>query len=161
MHAAQPTSPVTAPVSDGSLEDLRRRRAELRAAMTAVETALASPAAGRVPRWAERVHVALLELSADLRVHVDVTEGARGLHRALVATAPRLAGPVDRLARDHVRLHADVEELTRLASLAGTEDDVPELRVLGVALLSDLARHRRRGSELVWQAYAVDIGGER
>lgn len=149
--------PVTSP---STFEAIRRRRAEMRESMTALEKALAAPASGRVEGWAERVHVALVELSADLRLHRQVTEARGGLHESLVSTAPRLAGPVARLARDHTRLTDAVEELTELAELADADDYVTEVRALGIALLSDLARHRQRGSDLVWEAYAVDIGGE-
>jgi hypothetical protein len=62
------------------LEDVRCRRAELLESMRAVEQALAAPAPGRHARWAERVHVALVELSADLREHIDITEGPDGLY---------------------------------------------------------------------------------
>jgi hypothetical protein len=57
------------------LEELRRRRAELLESMSAVNTRWPHlrPAARR---WAERVHVALVELSADFREHIDITEGS-------------------------------------------------------------------------------------
>jgi hypothetical protein len=142
-----------------SLEDLRRRRAELRDSMGALEQALASPASGRAAAWVERVHVALLELAGDLRQHVDITESADGLHASLVSAAPRLAGPVARLTRDHVRLTRTVDDLIELCDRPDAADQVTEVRVVGTALLSDLARHRQRGSDLVWEAYEVDIGG--
>jgi hypothetical protein len=37
---------------------------------------------------------------------------------------------------------------------------VDAVRDLGMALLASLVRHRQRGSDLVYEAYAVDIGGE-
>ena len=73
------------------LDELRRRRAELRESMGALEYALASPASRDNVRWAERVHVALVELSADLREHVVITEGADGLYGELRRRAPRLS----------------------------------------------------------------------
>ncbi len=68
------------------LEQLRRRRAELLESMSAVEQALAAPAPGRQERWAERVHVALAELSADFDVHIAITESPDGLYRELLTT---------------------------------------------------------------------------
>ena len=44
--------------TDHGLESLRQRRAELRESMSALEQALAAPAADRKSVWAERVHVA-------------------------------------------------------------------------------------------------------
>jgi len=38
--------------------------------------------------------------------------------------------------------------------------DVDSVRDLGTALLGRLVRHRQRGSDLVFEAYEVDIGGE-
>lgn len=143
-----------------TLRDVRRRRAELREAMTALELALAAPATGREPDWAERLHVAAVEISGDLRDHVLLTEAPDGLHAALVAAAPRLAGPVHRLARDHIRLQRDVEDLLDLSAREDAAEHVAELRSLGTTLLADLSQHRQRGSDLVWEAYAVDIGGE-
>lgn len=61
------------------VDALRRRRAELRESMSALELALAAPAPEGHPRWAERVHVALVEPSADFREHIDITEGPNGL----------------------------------------------------------------------------------
>lgn len=53
-------------ISDHALlEELRRHRAELRESMSAPEGALAAPAAADQARWAQRVHVALVELSGD------------------------------------------------------------------------------------------------
>ena len=71
----EPSSPIPERVL---LEEVRRRRAELRESMSAVEHALAAPAPGRQVRWAERVHGALAELFADFGTHIDVTEGPDG-----------------------------------------------------------------------------------
>ena len=61
------------------MEGLRRHRVELRESMSALEDALAAPATADRTRWAERVHVALVELSGDFRGHIDITEGRDGL----------------------------------------------------------------------------------
>ena len=142
------------------LEELRRRRAELRASMGALEHALTAPAPKGQQRWAERVHVALVELSADFREHIDITEGADGLYRELLRTAPRLSDAVARLTREHVLIGDAVDELlARLRPPEATED-VSTVRDLGTALLGTLVRHRQRGSDLMYEAFEVDIGGE-
>ena len=74
------------------LEELRRRRAELLESMRAVEQALAAPGPGRQTRWAERVHVALVELSADVREHIDITEGPDDAISWLCSEARFVAG---------------------------------------------------------------------
>lgn len=146
--------------ADPGLEVLRRRRAELRESMDALEQALAAPAPGRTALWAERVHVALVELSADLRTHIEVTEGPDGLHHAVLTTAPRLSTVVDRLGREHVLLQECVDELLERLDRPDPGDGVAAARERGTSLLGQLVRHRQRGSDLVFEAYQADIGGE-
>jgi hypothetical protein len=147
-------------VPDQSLEVLRQRRAELLESMSALELALAAPAPGRVDGWVERVRAALVELSADLRVHIDVTEGPGGLHRAVVTTAPRLSNAVTRLCRDHVELQGLVDDLLSRLSGPAAEEGVDGARDRGTTLLGRLSRHRQRGADLVFEAYEADFGGE-
>ena len=141
------------------LRALRRQRADLRDSMSALEHALAAPAPGRPDAWAGRVHMALVELSADFREHVDITEGPGGLYRGVLTTAPRLSNAVARLAREHAQI-ADLVD-TLLTRVSGPDGHAVEpVRDLRLALLGRLVRHRKRGSDLVYQAYAVDVGGE-
>ena len=142
------------------LEELRRHRAELRESMSALEAALASPAVGDTRRWAERVHVATVELAGDFREHVGMTEAPGGLYREVLDTSPRLSGAVTTLTREHVLIRGQVDSL--LARVAGPDamGDVDRVRDLGTALLGRLVRHRQRGADLVFEAYEFDIGGE-
>jgi hypothetical protein len=57
--------PAGSPTDEQAIEALRVRRAELYESMSALEQALAAPAPGRLDAWAERVHVALVELVGD------------------------------------------------------------------------------------------------
>lgn len=140
-------------------EALRRRRAEIRESMSALERALAAPVPGRPDAWAQHVHVALVALSADFREHVDITEGPRGLYRGLLATAPRLSNAVVRLTHEHAQIRELVDDL--LARAGGPDgNDADRVRDLGMTLLGQLVRHRQRGSDLIYDAYEVDIGGE-
>ena len=141
-------------------EELRRRRAELLESMRAVEQALSAPAPGREQRWAERVHVALVELAADFGEHVTLTEGPAGLYREVLKSAPRLAGAVARLTREHAVITAEVDSLLTAASEHGTQEYVDRVRELGTALLARLLRHRQHGSDLIYEAYQAEIGGE-
>lgn len=150
--------PSSSPPDQALLEALRRRRAELRESMSALELALAAPAPSGQVRWAERVHAALVELSADFREHIDVTEGHDGLYADLLATAPRLSDAVARLAREHTRIKDQVDDL--LARTPESKEDVDKVRDHGTLLLGVLVRHRQRGSDLVYEAYELDLGGE-
>ena len=148
---------------------LRRRRAELRESMSALEHALAAPARGGHAGWAQRVQAALVELSGDFREHVRITEGPDGLYRELLRRSPRLSEGVARLTREHTQINDRIEKLLALVTSAeqggtgpdaGREDAVDRVRTLGTTLLGRLVRHRQRGSDLVYEAYDVDIGGE-
>ena len=138
------------------VEELRNRRAELRESASALELALATP--GERTWWRERVAAALMELSGDLRAHIEITEGPGGLYAELLAASPRLAGDVDRLIRDHGEIAAQLEHL--LAALDEPGHSTEELRLRGTGLLGLLVRHRQRGSDLVYGAYEIDLGGE-
>jgi hypothetical protein len=142
------------------LDDLRRRRAELVESMSAVEHALAAPAPGRQAHWAERVHVALVELSADFREHIHFTEGPDGLYRGLLRTAPRLSGGVARLTDEHALIRDLLDNVLACVGEPEASTDVDRVRDLGTALLGRLVRHRQRGSDLIYEAYTADIGGE-
>ena len=142
------------------LEELRRHRAELRESMGALEDALAAPATSDISRWTQRVEAALAEVSGDFRAHVDITEGPKGLHVELIEASPRLAGAVADLTRDHLLIRGRIDDA--LARVAGpdTTAAVDDVRAAATALLGRLVRHRQRGSDLVYEAYEFDIGGE-
>ena len=103
--------------------------------------------------------MALVELSADLREHVDVTEGRDGLYVDILATTPRLAGAVERLTQEHQQINELVADLLARTDVPGS-DDVDQVRDLGTTLLGKLVSHRQRGSDLVFEAYEFDVGGE-
>jgi hypothetical protein len=143
------------------LEELRRHRAQLRGSMSALEDALAAPAAAAdQARWAQRVHVALVELSRDFREHIDITEGPNGLYRDLCKTSPRLSDAVAGLTREHELICGQVDSLLARVTEPDVIENVESVRDLGTALLGRLVRHRQRGSDLVFEAYEFDIGGE-
>ena len=93
------------------LVELRRHRAELRESISALEDALAAPATADQARWAQRLHVALVELSGDFREHIDITEGPDGLYRDLLKTSPRLSDAAASLTREHVLIRGQIDHL--------------------------------------------------
>ena len=154
MEAHSPTP------DDDFLMELRRHRAELRESMSALENALAAPAVSDRARWAERVHVAAVELAGDFREHVDTAEGPDGLYHEILDTSPRLSEAVAALTREHLLIRREVDGLVDRVAAPSDVEDVDRARVLGTALLGRLVRHRQRGSDLVYEAYQYDIGGE-
>ena len=147
-------------VPNPGLDALRRRRAELFESMGALRQALAAPTSGCLDGWSEWVDVALIELSADIRAHIAITEGPGGLHGDVVDVAPRLSYAVHRLVGEHVTINDLLSQLTLRARGATTGAHVDDVRGLGADLLVRLDRHRQRGADLVFEAYETDIGGE-
>lgn len=148
--------------TDPGLESLRLHRAELLESIRTLEQALAAPAAGRARPWAERVNVALVELTADFREHIGLTEGLDGLYHDVLATSPRLTNAVTRLTAEHAEIEGMTARLldTLAEPSSATHVDVDGVRDDATMLLSRLSRHRQRGADLVYEAFELDIGGE-
>jgi hypothetical protein len=146
-----------------ALDDVRSRRAGLKAALSGLELALAAPYANRVD-WVTHVREALDAVHDVWTRHIVETEAPGAFLDDLVREAPRLSTPTSRLRRDHSDILATItREEDRLAAPPeegdGYEAWAEETRVELTALLAALARHRQRGADLVYEAYAVDLGG--
>lgn len=146
--------------SHSFLEELRRRRGEMRQSIGALELELSAPAAADRARWAERVHAALTDLATDLRHHITITEGPDGLYQEVLAAAPRLAELVSRLTAEHGTISEQIDALVGRVDSAANLEDVTVVRDLGTDLLAALVRHRQHGADLVYEAYEFDIGGD-
>jgi hypothetical protein len=146
----------------GLLLELRRRRAELRASMGALERALASPAGtGLSAAWSARLRDALRALYDDFADHVAITEGPQGLYSELGQESPRLAHRIQRLTEEHVEIARQLEQLLTWTDVGDdARPDIPQARRAGTQLLVALMHHRQRGADLVFEAYEVDMGGE-
>jgi hypothetical protein len=143
------------------LDELRRRRAELRQSMGLVEFTIAAPIREDPSRWLEAVTRAWQELEEDFADHIVVTEGPQGLYRDLQATAPRVSRRINRLMAEHQELREQFTEIRGVIDAGITDaSGATHLRELATRLLATLAKHRQRGSDLVWEVYAFDVGGE-
>ena len=141
------------------LAAVRARRAELRESMGRLERSLAAPASGRAVVWGEHVHDVLLQLATDFQEHIEVTEGADGLHQAILTGDLRLANAVNALAVEHSQIAAEVDNLVAETEPPVTPTDAEVVRDRGTNLLGRLVRHRQRGADLIYEAYQTDIGG--
>lgn len=150
--AAEPTTVA----AGSSYHTARQRRAELLRAIQSFEQAVAAPA--RDPAWRERVRHRLAALRDQLAEHVVVTEGPDGLYAELLEYAPRLTRPVAQLVDEHGALSVRAEALASL--VREPEAEVAWVRERAGELLTALSGHRQRGADLVYEAYATDIGGE-
>jgi hypothetical protein len=144
------------PQDEPALAAARRQRAELLQSIHAFEQALAVPAGD--PSWGEQVADRLAGLRDAVTEHVVVTEGPDGLYSELLDHAPRLCRGVGILTREHAALVATVDALC--ARLEEPAAAVEQVRAWASDLLRELSRHRQRGADLVYEAYATDIGGE-
>lgn len=146
----------TAAESAASLAIARRHREALLHSIQAFERALAVPAGD--PGWRPRVSSRLHGLRAAFAEHIVVTEGPDGLYAEVLEHAPRLARSAHVLVREHAAIATALSALQRRIDQPGPS--VEELRAWSSDLLRELSRHRQRGADLVYEAFATDIGGE-
>jgi hypothetical protein len=147
--------------STSALQAAKGQRLSLRRAIAGLEQALGPAAAEEQGVWLERLGGALAHLDEVFAVHVRVTEAAGGLYEEILENAPRLANRVKRFRREHADITAAIRRGIAEAQAATRDAGRMEaLRDHAVRLLADLVRHRKRGLDLVYEAYDVDIGGE-
>jgi len=139
------------------LETVRRRRAELRESIAMVRAAIAGPPDSPVV-WGERVQQEVARLALDFVEHIDVTEGAGGLHETIVVNSPRLQHAVDVLTAEHDEMEADIAELVMAVEPPVMARDVEAVTVRTTILLDRLVKHRQRGADLVYEAFQQDLG---
>lgn len=137
---------------------VRAQRAELRDSTRAVVDALESPIA-RGGAWRERVRAALAELDHDFQDHIVLTEPPRGLYARARRAEPRLSTTVDRLLTEHEKYRETIAGYLAVLEHGGTMADLPIFREELTTLVGKLIRHRQAGSDLVYEAYDVDLGG--
>jgi len=145
--------------STSALQAAEGQRLSLKRAIAGLEQTLAPWTAGgdETGAWLDRLGGALAHLDEVFAVHVQVTETAGGLYEEILENAPRLANRVKRFRREHADITGAIQRTIAEARDAG---EVEALRDHAVRLLADLVRHRKRGLDLVYEAYHVDIGGE-
>jgi len=145
------------------IEGVRSRRAGLRSAMSALEYALASPAPHRVDEWRHGVTYALSSLHEVWTRHIVETEAPGAFLDELIDEAPRLSTPAARLRREHNEILGVINRAEKSLDQVLLDDDhdvfVDTLRAELTEMLCALAHHRQRGADLIFSAYAVDIGG--
>jgi uncharacterized membrane protein YccC len=149
--------------SDHPFEDafhgVRGRRERLRECMDDLEATIAAPTPGREKEWKRALAESLGQLRSAFDRHVTETESAGGFLDQVATDAPRLQHAVKRLRDDHVEVTAEIGRvIERVSSSADDEDATTELRTASLELLGRLARHRHSGSDLIYEAYQVDIG---
>ena len=144
------------------LDVVRGQRRSLRRALSVLEDALAAPMHGHEDDWVRKLLGALGHLAEVFEHHVEVTEGPGGLYEDVLEAAPRLDNVIRRFKIDHEAIRSGITaDSARLrAWAAGQQVDLEQVRRRLTRVLGRLVRHRQQGAELIYEAYAVDIGGE-
>ena len=150
--------------STSALEAAKGQRLSLRRAIAALEEALAATddpdGLGGQDALPARLGPALERLQEGFAAHVEVTEAPGGLYQEILENTPRLANRVTRFRREHAEITDGIGHAIAESSAATNPEAVQALRDHAVRLFADLVRHRKRGLDLVYEAYHVDIGGE-
>ena len=135
-------------------QDRRRLLAE---EMTHLEKIVAGPASAE--DWLDRVEIGLSDLRQALDAHITEVEGPDGLLAEIVELAPRLSAQTDELREDHMEiLGAWLRTEATVRAARGNGEDLRALiRRRVVNLIGRLTLHRQAGSDLVFEAYNVDI----
>ena len=152
-----PAGVEQAAVPAEALATARARRSDLHDLIVALEAAIAAPAPR--PTWAQGVHDALVDVGAAFERHIATVEGPDGLFEEVTHAAPRLANALDRLREEHREIRASIVAAldgVRLTSDRPLRSD--DGREVVIALIDSLMRHRQHGADVVYEAYAVDIG---
>ncbi len=135
------------------IRQARDRRERLYEMLVALEAANAAPVKNRTA-WCANLRETLGEVATVLDEHIAGTEGPAGLFEELLVDHARLHARIGQLQQDHKELTATVEDLMGRCADAFEPDDVREDVV---RLLGHMTRHRHRGADLLYEAYAVDV----
>ncbi|HYA68179.1 MAG TPA: hypothetical protein VED63_05550, partial [Acidimicrobiales bacterium] len=104
--------------------------------------------------WIAALREQAIVLSEALDRHIEYSEGPQGLLTSIIADAPRLAHKVRKAKDQHDRLRS---ETSALLEVLADGEGVDKVRRRVLALMGGLVRHRHLGSDLVYEAYMVDI----
>lgn len=146
---------------DEALAELARRRSQVKEAMGQLRDALST-----VPvdpdRWLTMVSERVAALRSAFDHHVEIHEGADSFLSGIHLNSPNLVPQVSKLHREHGQLDALITEASALIDSARDQSSaaVEDVRRRCDELLSHFEQHRRRGSQLVWDAFNRDLGGE-
>ena len=74
--------------------------------------------------------------------------------------APHLGAKARRLREEHPVITAALTEAASLLAIPPADEEAADAARDGLQrLMGRIVRHRQHGADLVWEAYAIDIGG--
>ncbi len=140
-----------------SLNEIGARRVSLSQVSNNLELALSAPS-GDPRYWRSKVVAALTEFKAVLSDHVHSSED--GFLKAVAADFPNQARKVSQLLVDHERLQVSIDALfEKVVHLEddGEGEEINAVRLQAIELLGQVSRHKQRSSDLIYEAYKVDV----
>jgi hypothetical protein len=130
------------------------------AATDELRSALAAASPNRIGAWNDRVYDALVALQETLSESRRSADAEGSLLSEVAIEAPRLFDRVERLRAQYADLQRHVEslrsELVRHPS--GGASDISDIRQRLGWLLAAVADVQAKESDLIYEAFAVDIG---
>jgi hypothetical protein len=144
---------VAVAVATARREELAQRPEHLRAAAATLHAALAVRADDERDRR-ERLASALTEAHLRVAAHNEEAEGPVGLLSQVMHDAAWLAPRVHAVAQEHDRLLADCE---RLCTTGQTGESLTELERTVRTMAARIEEHRHHGTELLMDAYGLDV----
>jgi hypothetical protein len=142
----------TASVDEQAAAEVRVRRERLRAELINLEEVLSGPTAD-AETWTRHVRTAAEAMRATLRDHVHEAEAPDGLLAQVARDAPWLEGRLQQLRAEHEHLAVAAAALVERCD----EGEPQRIRDDALALLQQVSRHRQLGTDLLYEAYLVDI----
>ena len=150
---AEHSDAIRAAKQRDAIRAAKQRRVELKHAMSDVEVAAAAPAPDT--SWRTTLIESLEQLNSALEQHAEEVESADGLLDEIVDVAPRLHNRVEKQRREHAVL---IDQTLAAITATRTGRDASAVRAEVLNALVAIARHRQHGSDLVFDAYMIDIG---
>ena len=136
------------------LQEFGERRADIGAALSRLEDALARPIGSPI-EWRSRVGSALDDLATVGRIQIAALLAPEGPLEEAIRTTPRLSGPVERLRRDLPGIEVEAGKLQKKLD----ELEPSEIRRLLIPFLGRVVHLRQAVADALWETYSVDIGG--
>jgi hemerythrin-like domain-containing protein len=130
------------------------------AAMQALERALAAAAPGREASWAQRVAADLRDVRSQIEQHRLSTEAPDGLFQEIRLAMPAAAYRLGKLRQAHGAMLDEVDALLTAVDRigAGTPGSYDAIRRRAAGFLAGLRAHQAEEVDLIYEAFARDIG---
>jgi transposase len=119
-----------------------------------------SAAPGREQEWLASIHGALEILRGALTEQADNSLGADSLLSTIGTEQPHMCPKIDQLRRRYQAVSQQIDELNaELRAVAEPEAiDIADIRQTLDAIATELRYQRARESDLVYEAYSLDLG---